>query len=259
MNSRPLLADADGSFVLRTGRIARLLLVINGETTCEAVEKALSARGFDRPGVSAPGDWSQEAPSDWPREPIVQAHVNECLVRASGLLRGAAGAPAVRIERDAPVGDGATFTVAAAWDYGEPRSVETSGAAAPASKSASAAKASGGGKVIAGVLLGGIGLGVWHMARSSKRLEREEERYAKLRGREEIAELEQRVQGFIDPDLVSPEIARHLPPAAMIVRRNPALASGAHELLIRRDPPLTPAEEYELAGALEAALEAERR
>ena len=203
--NRPVAPTAEGTFVLRPGRRYRLLLLVNGPSSCDELEGALVRAGFDEAVCSAPGDWSVERPGDWPNEPAVAAAANECLVRTSGVLVG--NVPGVRFARDQTIEPGATYTVTAAWDYGQARPreavAERAGLASPAS--AAPAKGDKGPRVLAIAAVAGLGLGLWSMWRSSRRYERDEERYASVTARAEREELAARVQYYLEHGHARPE------------------------------------------------------
>src|SRR5580693_5984145 len=116
MQNRSIQPAPDGSLVLRPGRVYRVVLLINGETTVEALGERLVELGFsDRDlCISTPEEWAEDAPGDWPEEPAIDVCANESLVRASGSFDG----DPRQFDRDTPVDDGAAMTVSAAWDYG---------------------------------------------------------------------------------------------------------------------------------------------
>jgi hypothetical protein len=198
--SRPVAAAGDG-FVLRPGRVYRLLVVVNGSSSCDALEGALVRAGFVEPVCSAPADWVHDKPEDWPNEPLVATAVNECLVRMSGILRG--NVAGVRFDRDQPIEPGATYTIAAAWDIGEARAPaasvapERAGQAPPSSRAVVKSDETGQ-RLLAGAVVVGLGVGIWSMWRSSRRYERDEARYASVTARAERDELAARVQHYLE-------------------------------------------------------------
>jgi hypothetical protein len=205
--NRALAPGADGSFVLRPGRHYRLLVIVNGPTTCDELEGALAREGFEGAVASAPQGWDGERPGDWPMESLFATAVNECLVRASGVLRG--GAPGVRFDRDRTIEPGATFTIAQAWDYGtapEVRPDPTTGLAAAPPSPKSDDK---GPKVLAIAAVAGLGVGLYSMWRSSRRYERDEARYQSLQAKAEREELARRVEHYLQHGHSSEE-AEHL-------------------------------------------------
>jgi hypothetical protein len=191
--NRALVPAADGSFVLRPGRHYRLLVIVNGPTTCDELEGALVRAGFETPVASAPQDWDAARPSDWPAESLVATAVNECLVRVSGVLRTSAAG--VRFDRDRPIDAGSTFTLAQGWDYGAAPEVTagaTTGLAPAAPKSDDK-----GPKVLAIAAVAGLGVGLYSMWRSSRRYERDEARYASVQAKAEREELARRVEHYL--------------------------------------------------------------
>jgi hypothetical protein len=196
--NRPIAAAGD-TFVLRPGRRYRLLIVVNGASSCDALEEALVRAGFEHHVCVAPADWAHEKPDDWPSEPIVSTAANECLVRMSGVLRS--NVAGVLFERDRPIEPGATYTIVAAWDYGEPRAPagapERAGQAPPARRPATKSDDTGP-RVLAVAAVAGLGLGIWSMWRSSRRYERDEARYASVTARAERDELAARVQHYLE-------------------------------------------------------------
>jgi hypothetical protein len=214
--NRALQVQSDGSFVLRGDRCYRLLLVINGPTTCAAVEAALTRGGFENPMCSAPQDWEAgekpEKPRDWPKEPLLSTAANECLVRMSGALR-TSGVPAVAFHRDSAIEPGATFTIAAAWDYCDaPRVEQRAGAAAPApavsaAAGTAAAKSASpnGAKFFGAAAIGLAGWGIWRLLGQSRKNERDEERYVKLRAESDMTALRTRAQHLVDQGYSEPD------------------------------------------------------
>jgi hypothetical protein len=194
--NRPLAPTAEGAHVLRPGRYWRLLVVVNGQTDCDELEAALVEAGFDGPVCSTPQDWAEERPDDWPKEPLVSPAANECAVRASGALRSEGP---VRFERDRRIGEGATYTIVAAWDYGP------TGAGRAAELGRERAEHVGGvaddpvkrDRVLAAVVVALAGLGFWQMTRSSKRVEKEESKFAHLSARADRDELTRRVEHYL--------------------------------------------------------------
>ena len=210
---RQIAPAADSVFVLRPERLYRMVLVVNGPTTCAKLEQVLAASGIEDPVCAAPQDWTEMRPEDWPREPPLPTAANECIVRCSGFLRAAPAVPAVGFRRDAPIEPGATYTIAAAWDCGEapPAQVQQTGAA-PASSSSTAPateKKEIGGKILGAALILGGGAALWAMMRSAKREERDEERLLTLAAEHERLELRTRVQRYIDHGY-SPDVAGEL-------------------------------------------------
>jgi hypothetical protein len=204
--NRALVPAADGLFVLRPGRHYRLLVIVNGPTTCDDLEAALVRGGFHAPVASAPQDWDAERPGDWPAESLFATAVNECLVRVSGVLRTSAAG--VRFDRDHAIETGATFTIAQAWDYGaapEAAARETTGLA-PSPPSPKADDKSP--KVLAIAAVAGLGIGLYSMWRSSRRYERDEARYTSLQAKAEREELARRVEHYLQHGHSSDEAER---------------------------------------------------
>jgi hypothetical protein len=192
------LAAAGEAFVLRPGRRYRLLILVNGPSSCDALESALVRAGFEDPVCSAPADWSQDKPEDWPSEPIVPSEANECLVRMSGVLRG--NVAGVRFGRDQPIEPGATFTIVAAWDYGEadPPAPRVASGQAPAQGAPVAKRDDVGPRLLAVAAIASVGFGVYTLMRSSRKYERDQTRYAAVTARAERDELAARVQYYLE-------------------------------------------------------------
>jgi hypothetical protein len=192
--NRALAPSSDGSFVLRPGRRYRLLVVVNGPTTCDELEATLARSGVEEAVASGPRDWESERPTDWPDEALVATAANECLARVSGVLTP--GSPAVRFEHDHPIAPGATYTIALAWDYGPATArlpEERVGAAPPPAKSSERQ----GPNFLAIAAVAGLGVGLCSMWRSSRRLERDEARYASQEAKAERNELLRRVDYYL--------------------------------------------------------------
>jgi hypothetical protein len=204
--NRAIEPAADGTFVLRPGRRYRVLLLVNGPSSCDELEAALVRAGFDEAVCSAPVDWVAERPGDWPNEPLVATAANECLVRVSGVLHG--NVPGVRFSRDQAIEAGATYTIVAAWDYGPaqvaPPPAERTGHASPAHV-APVKNNDKGPRVLAIAAVAGLGLGLWSMWRSSRRYERDQERYASVTARAEREELAARVQHYLEHGHARPD------------------------------------------------------
>jgi hypothetical protein len=204
--NRPLAPGVDGAFVLRPGRRYRLVLLVNGPSSCDELEGVLVRAGFEHPVCSAPGDWEAERPADWPSEPLVATAANECLVRTSGVLRG--NVPGVPFARDQGIESGATYTIVAGWDYGEARAPQRADdrvGQAPPTSAALAKSNDTGPRVLAVAAVAGLGLGLWSMWRSSRRYERDEERYASITARAERDELAARVHYYLEHGHARPD------------------------------------------------------
>src|SRR5260370_16533253 len=80
--NRELRLAPDGSLTLRPGDFYRLVLVVNGATTLDALERVFMRIGFDTIFSAAPADWRRLRPSDWPPERPQEIAANECVVRA---------------------------------------------------------------------------------------------------------------------------------------------------------------------------------
>jgi hypothetical protein len=194
--SRLLAAAPDGSHVLRPGRLYRLVVVVNGATTIEALGDALIASGFDEHDlcISAPEDWQYERPADWPDEgPAPEVAANECAVRASGSYRAGSAA---RYQRDRAIEPGATYTIARCWDYGAAAAPERVGAGA----TTTADKGAASGLFERPLLLGGIalaGLFGWRMIENNRKEERERARLLRAATQIEREEVAKRVHELL--------------------------------------------------------------
>jgi hypothetical protein len=172
--NRPLTATADLSHVLRPGRVYRLACVVNGQTTVDALADRLVGLGFGQEDlcISTASEWADEAPGDWPDEPPIDVCANEELVRASGSFVG----PAVEVERDTPIEEGAVFTIAAAWDYGRAAGrVERAGAA----QGGEGDPPERNGLLVAGVALA-AGLGLWKLTKKNREEDRDRKKLARM-------------------------------------------------------------------------------
>lgn len=193
--NRAIPPQRDGSTVLRPGRIVRALLIVNGECTLEDLEAELVEAGFDpRRFLAADPDlWAKAEPGDWPEEPQEQIAVNECLVRIMGAFE--ARAP-VGFGRDIAIGQtGASYTIAAAWEYA-PAIGEKTGAAAPAPNKPAGAAAAAVKDSTTPLLLtaaGLFGLGFWMNYRAERRAEKEQARMLSAIQRDEREVLASRV------------------------------------------------------------------
>ena len=220
--NRALAPAADGAFVLRPGRHYRLLVIVNGPTTCGELEGALVRTGFEAPVASAPQDWDAERPGDWPAESLFATAVNECLVRASGVLRTAAAG--VRFDRDRAIEPGATFTIAQAWDYGPAPEIPAAPSTGLAPAAAPPKSDDKGPKVLAVAAVAGLGIGLYSMWRSSRRYERDEARYTSLQAKAEREELARRVEHYLQHGHSSDE-AEHLAEREIAAREARKLAA----------------------------------
>ena len=213
--------DADGTLALRGGRRCRLLVVVTGPTTCDALEQALARRGLEDVIASAPQDWQAERPADWPKEPLIPSCANECLVRASAIV-----GRSVRLARDEAIEEGAVFTVHAGWDYGPapaPAARERTGAAAasqPAPSASTPATNNNNGQLVKAGLLVAFGFGLWSFMSYRRKEEADEERLALAAARAHRDELlaraehyfkqgesEQEAQAHAERDMAAREIA----------------------------------------------------
>jgi hypothetical protein len=172
--NRELRHAPDGSLTLRPGDFYRLVVVVNGATTLDSLERALGRLGFTRLLTAAPADWDRLRPRDWPPERPVETAANECIVRAQGLF---AGRFLLSVVPDIPIEQGASFRVAQAWDYA-PHVV--AGAAPPQRRGATAAL------VVTSTL---VGLGLWSLMRNKSRMDRASERLASAEMRADRAAL----------------------------------------------------------------------
>ena len=190
MKNRPISAGADGSLTLRPGRLYRLLVVVNGNPEEGELEAAMTKIGFAGHDVaisSSATDWAEERPHDWPEEPLPALAANESLARVSGSFAGGT----MRVLRDTPIAGGGTFTIVGAWDYGAaPAEVDTTSGAAPGSSSPDGKRAA----ILIGTAALVTGIAVWNFMSTSKRLEREEERYNSLAARADRARLGTRIR-----------------------------------------------------------------
>src|SRR5260370_39629133 len=112
--NRELRLAPDGSLTLRPGDFYRLVLVVNGATTLDALEGVFMRIGFDRIFSAAPADWRRLRPPDWPPERAPEIAANECIVRVQGDFAGQFPATVVR---DITVSPRASVPVAQAWDH----------------------------------------------------------------------------------------------------------------------------------------------
>ena len=199
--SRPIAPTAEG-FLLRPGRLYRMLIIVTGKTTCEDVEDAMRAAGFAAVASSAPQDWEAEKIGDWPDEPSVPVMPGETLVRAVGPFAGISGVPSL-FEPHRPIAGtpNATYTLCAVWDHAQARSAaagESTGASSSSSSSSPATeKKEGPNKVLILGLLGTAAAGVWMLRRDSKKEDDIRESMARLEQKREQGELEERVAAFI--------------------------------------------------------------
>jgi hypothetical protein len=190
VKNRALSVGADGSFTLRPGRLYRLLVVVNGNPQAGELESAMTRIGFARHDVaisSSAADWAEERPHDWPEEPASALAANESLARISGSFSGGA----MRVLRDTPIAGGGTFTIVGAWDYGSaPTEIDATTGASARSSSADGKRTA----ILIGTAALVTGIAVWNFMSSSRRLEREEERYNSLAARAERARVGARIQ-----------------------------------------------------------------
>lgn len=221
--NRPIAAQADGSVVLRGGRYWRLLGIVNMASKkgvdCVDVEDALAQVGFDAPIVSAPQDWKDERPDDWPREDLHATNANECIVRASGALTP--GEP-LSIPRDWKITDGVTLSVVQAWDYGAAPELEQTGAKSPEKKEDETRS-----RVLIAMVLGLTGFGLFSLYKGNKKGEKDENRYASLAARADRDELAHRVQHYLQhghTEAVAAELAEREVAALESRRLEEALA-----------------------------------
>ena len=211
--NRAIEPAAAGEYVLRAGRRYRLLLVVNGSTSCDALEEALSGVGFNGAVASSPDDWRQApadggAPPDWPKEPHVEPAANECLVRASGVLAPDGGIRQVSFVRDERIAGGeACYTIVGAWDYGPARRMERTGEAPSSSSSSSGSESSSGNKLLVGGIMAGLGFGAWSLLKKGKQQQKDEERLLKLeRARERLA-LEEQMRELAGAETTTEKVA----------------------------------------------------
>ena len=181
--NRAIQPEADSSLILYPGHIYRLLLIVNGPTTVEDLARALVASGFDPTLLqcSAPDEWRRHRPGDWPSEPAPSVHVNECLVRVTA--RFIAPHP-LQFVRDLPIDPGASFTIAAAWDY--VRGLGERGAGGAGMMRVGQAPSMGDTPQKSGTvlpLLAGaamVGIGIWATWRAQKRIDKDSLRMREL-------------------------------------------------------------------------------
>jgi hypothetical protein len=193
----------DGGVTLHAGRSYRALVIVNGETTLQALGMTLLRSGFALEGFAASGpeSWDGERPHDWPEEPPIAIAANECLVRVSGIFAGAAGASAIRFERDTPIGSShALYTLAAVWECrGRPIAASTGASpAVPAPKDKGEQRQTMTVLVTAAAL---IGVGVWQHARSEKRFERETQRMRRMIADSDRERIDSRVERLMSDGL----------------------------------------------------------
>ena len=202
---RAIEPSADGSYVLRAGRVYALLVVVNGPTTREELEVALQRDRFVDPVASSPDEWRSDPAPHWPKEPLVTTMANECLVRASAILAGPSG-EAYRFDRDRQVEPGATYTFVAVWDFGEaPKHAPSTGAAAPAATSSSSTSTADPPKaeptgISPGVVIAGItalGVGAWALTKRSRQEERDEKALLRLMEKERRQESVARAEHYL--------------------------------------------------------------
>jgi hypothetical protein len=191
--NRPLARSTDGSTVLRSSRFYRLLLVVNSGPLFEELEGAMAKLGFaghDLAISASDALWPEERPSNWPAEVPPNVAANEQLVRVSGSFEGRP----MRVLMDMPIAGGGTFTIWQAWDVGPARALEeTATGAAPAPAKPSAPGSSNTGPLVC-LVLGALGLGAWRYIATSRRLEKEEDRYDALQVRAERARVGGRIR-----------------------------------------------------------------
>jgi len=192
--NRELRLAPDGSLTLRPGDFYRLVLVVNGATTLDALERVFMRIGFDRIFSAAPADWRRLRPPDWPPERPLEIAANECVVRVQGHF---AGQFPVTVQRDLPVAPGASFRVAQAWDH----MARVAAGAAPGDKRGSTAAL-----VVAGSL---VGLGLWSLMRNKARMERASERLLSAETRAERSALSEDMGRLLSMGH-SPRAAREL-------------------------------------------------
>jgi hypothetical protein len=172
----PVALTREGLLVLRPGRSYRLLVCVTGATSLFTLLRALAGAGFDAPSLvaSAPANWPEQAPPDWPAEPPWRGAVNETPVRVSAVF--AAPGP-VRFGADMPIEDGATYTIVAAWECRADPHAQAAGAAqAPAAAPAPAREGHAAALTFAAIAASLLGLGAWQHYRSEKRWQRENRR-----------------------------------------------------------------------------------
>ncbi len=197
MSSRAIAPGADGSFTLRSGRLYRLLVLINGPPAEAELEGALVKSGFSEAdlALSSERTWRFERPHDWPAEPLPAIAANEQLARISGSFMGGT----IRIRPDTPIAGGGTFTILAAWDYGPARAHhapeaegETTGAARPRPDPMKVVLLAG-----SAAALTGIGWAAWRAVSLNRRVRRDEERLKSLALRADRARMAGRVRALM--------------------------------------------------------------
>lgn len=189
MRNRAVQHRPDFACTLRPGRVYRAVVVVCGETSLEELEDALVDAGFERRSLllATANDWRKIRPKDWPDEPELEGlSANECLVRIMGELDSQG--PAL-FPRDAPLPEGARFTLAQAWEYSEP--LDQVGGDAPPAVAPRGAVDGGGGWGMGTVLLvgGAFALGTWWLSRRSEgRLDRDRNHMMRLLAQEAEAD-----------------------------------------------------------------------
>ena len=188
-----------GVFVLEPGRFYRAVFEIEGRTSVEDFEDALTRGGFDRATLcaSAPADWKRERPPDWPVEAPHKIPATNSLVRVSGVFHGDR-TEAVEIA----IGDDASGRLLALYVY-EPEGGWPQHAAGEAPQQKKKLFGDAGLALISGGVL--LGLGLWASHRRQERLEQETRRLfgeAEQTDRAEaIAAAEQMEAAGVSPEL----------------------------------------------------------
>jgi hypothetical protein len=132
--------------------------------------------------------WPSERPASWPDETLPDIAVNEQLVRISGSFT----ARPIRVLVDTPIAGGGTYTIWQAWDVGPACPPEHTVSGAPAAENPAEPKGHVG--LFICVALGAIGFGAWQYLSTSRRLEKEEERFNALEARAERARVGGRIR-----------------------------------------------------------------